>query len=178
MGLCRRRRVAPDRGLGWLGCGAGVCVVGGVGRGGRGVQLVSGGWQHVATGGGETVVLAPPDRLIDRLFAELLAHQRPSSEEGLALFLRLLINVTKLHLVAIHPNHRGYGHGQRLVRHGLDLARRSLVINVFGEYLQDRPPLAHFYSSLGFAVLAPGDHLDLSAYVGIPFRTYAQPGER
>ena len=131
---------------------------------------------------GDTIgmlVLGPPGYLIDRFFAKLLAEgQRPSPDDAQDLFWRLLINVTKLDLVAIHPEHRGRGHGARLVRHSLDLARQSLLIRVFGEYRQDRPHLADFYSKLGFTVLADFEYLDLSRHVGRPFSTHATPGER
>lgn len=129
---------------------------------------------------GETIgmlVMGPPTGLMDRFFGQLPEGVRQNGEQMTQMLWGMLLGLTKLHMVAIHPDHRQRGRGSRLVRHALDVARKSKIITIYGEYSPDRPHLERFYSKLGFNILGDGDHLDLSVFTGIRFGTYPMRGD-
>ncbi|OHU47239.1 hypothetical protein BKG82_26660 [Mycobacteroides chelonae] len=123
------------------------------------------------------LVMGPPTSLIDRLLGQLPDSLRQDPEQMQQILWGLLIGLTKLHMVAIHPEHRGRGRGARLVRHAIDVARKSKMMTIYGEYSPDRPHLRNFYSTLGFKTLAEGERLDLSVFTGFRFESYPTHGD-
>ena len=75
-------------------------------------------------------------------------------------YLSAIIMLSKLDFVAVSANHRGRGHGARLVRNAVEVARKSLIGQVFGQFRDQG--LASFYEQLGFSVLSPGESLPIS----------------
>lgn len=90
-------------------------------------------------------------------------------------YLATVLTVAKLHMVAVSPDHRGRGHGRRLVNHALNRLTRGGTGFVYGQFGGDRD-LRGFYESLGFDVLGRGEALNMAAATGIAgFGLQAQP---
>lgn len=78
----------------------------------------------------------------------------------------VLLNVAKLHVVAVDPEYQGVGIGSRLIKIGSEIARQSGYRALYGEFDSTRAHLAGFYQRRGFQVLALGERLDLSDVMG------------
>jgi len=78
----------------------------------------------------------------------------------------VLLNVAKLHMVAVDPEYQKAGIGSRLIEVGTQIARQSGYQGLYGEFDSTRTHLAAFYQRLGFAVLDRGELLDLTAMMG------------
>lgn len=78
----------------------------------------------------------------------------------------VLLNVAKLHLVAVDPHCQKAGIGSRLIRVGAQIARQSGYQALYGEFDSTRTHLISFYEQAGFEVLDRGELLDLTEMMG------------
>lgn len=96
--------------------------------------------------------------------------QGPSAAGGLsrefADFLVTVLSMSKIHVLAVHPNQQGRGYGQRLLRDAVHIGRSDGLNMLYGMFQSDRPHLRGFYQSGGFEVLDPGEPLTLYAATG------------
>lgn len=98
--------------------------------------------------------MTPPVVPIREMFS-LLEQERAGTAKILATHMNLLVRVSKLRLVAVRPDFRGRGIGSELVEHALQIARRSAVKQVFGQFATSSR-LAGFYAGHGFKVKDEG----------------------
>jgi len=89
----------------------------------------------------------------------------------------LMIGVTKISAVAVHPEHRRSGLGTALLLQATTLAHRIGRHTVYGT-TRTHDQLAGWYRSRGFDVRAPGTGLDLSWLLERPFSITAYDDEQ
>jgi GNAT superfamily N-acetyltransferase len=131
---------------------------------------------------GETIgmlVMAPPRRLWNVLNERMVSTAAAGRDASAAerKFLASAIEVAKIYVVGVHPSHQRRGHGSRLMRCALELARRDELIMVYGQYGAGRPHLRNFYAFFGFDVLEQGEPLHLEAVTGEDEYAAALPAE-
>ncbi|MBN3459471.1 GNAT family N-acetyltransferase [Mycobacterium sp. DSM 3803] len=83
-------------------------------------------------------------------------------------FLTTILTWAKIHVVAVHPDQRGRGHGARLLRQAKAIATRDGLLAIFGQFAADRAGLAEFYTAGGFTVLDAGSPLPIGGATGRP----------
>lgn len=83
-------------------------------------------------------------------------------------FMLAALNVAKLHVVAIHPDHQGRGRAKRLANPALARAVKGGTTMVYGQFSGNDHDLRPFYSTLGFTLLKPGEPLSLTVATGNP----------
>ena len=81
-------------------------------------------------------------------------------------FLVTVLSMSKIHVLAVHPNQHGRGYGQRLLRDAVHIGRSDGLNMLYGLFQSDRPQLRRFCQSGGFEVLDPGEPLALYAATG------------
>lgn len=81
-------------------------------------------------------------------------------------FVLATLAIDKLQLVAVSPEHRGRGHGRRLVRYAVNTARQGKSALLYGQIDGSNRALHAFYSGLGFEILDPGEPLDVFLVTG------------
>ena len=104
--------------------------------------------------------------LLDSRMADDPSTPRDEMSPGFADFMVTALSVAKIHLVAIHPDHQKSGHGSRLLKAALDIARVDDLIMLYGQFGPHRPHLRNFYASKGFHVLQPGEALSIAMATG------------
>ncbi|OKH69401.1 hypothetical protein EB74_30010 [Mycobacterium sp. SWH-M5] len=72
----------------------------------------------------------------------------------------------KVHVVAVHPDHQGRGHGSRLLRQAHQIAGLDGLKMVYGQFETRRSGLRKFYSENGFKVLDAGAPLRIELVTG------------
>lgn len=92
----------------------------------------------------------------------------PDAERGTMKYMTTILTCTKVHAVAVHPEHRGRGHGSRLLRTAKSIGERDGLLKLYGQFSADRRGLLEFYSASGFRVLDPGEPLDMEMATGRP----------
>ncbi len=107
-----------------------------------------------------------------QLLTNLLGSQAPASAIQ-QVHMDMAVRVTKLHMVAVLPEHRGLGFGRALVSHALDVARQSASKQVYGQFDSASAELAGFYTDLGFTIRPKGSSLRL---VG-GYEVHSRPSE-
>ncbi|MFW6049954.1 MAG: ribosomal protein S18-alanine N-acetyltransferase [Myxococcota bacterium] len=89
---------------------------------------------------------------------------RPGPGEPAAAFLDCWLVADELHVLnlATHPAHRRRGHGRRLMREALDLARERSLQCVTLELRASNEPARRLYADLGFVPIGtrPGYYAD------------------
>jgi GNAT superfamily N-acetyltransferase len=116
------------------------------------------------------LVMGPPSALYVKIMHRVTAP--PERVERLHLGLTILLS--KLDIVCIAAEHRGRGLGSRLVRQAVDVARKSMVRQIYGQFRTEKG-LTPFYENLGFEVGNPGDTLSVSA--GSEVEVFGKPTE-
>lgn len=99
---------------------------------------------------------------------ELTAAYPHPETDGRDRFLATILTWAKIHVVAVHPDHRGRGHGARLLRQAKAIATRDGLKAIYGQFAADRPGLAEFYTAGGFTVLDAGSPLPIGTATGRP----------
>jgi len=115
----------------------------------------------------------PPERVIQALITEL----GTTGSDAMEIYLRGCIGVSRFSAVAVDPSVRGQGLGATLVRTTTKVLRQIGLRDIYGQ-IRESDQLERFYEQLGFAVLAPGQPLDLSAVFGVARGPVPAPGER
>lgn len=91
-------------------------------------------------------------------------------------YVATVLSVSKLHMVAVDPGHRGRKHGRRLVNSAVDRLVKGGTVMIYGQFTGDRD-LRKYYSSLGFEVLGKGEPLDMAPATGKAFSFTPQPDD-
>jgi GNAT superfamily N-acetyltransferase len=104
--------------------------------------------------------------LLWELLAKLAAAETTPTMERIARSTATILTWAKIHLVAVHPDHRGRGHGARLLRQAKAIAARDGLMTMYGQFSADRTELARFYTAGGFTVLEPGAPLPIRMVTG------------
>ncbi|WP_439592401.1 GNAT family N-acetyltransferase [Microbacterium sp.] len=111
------------------------------------------------------------DAIVDYAAKSTVLESYVSEDEhgdvvGVALFERHFPQSAELSLIAVHADHRGGGHGRKLVEAGEEALRRDgcqyLEVHTVGASFEDPGYAAtrSFYLSLGFAPMHEFDGLD------------------
>ncbi|WP_409429290.1 GNAT family N-acetyltransferase [Mycobacterium sp. SMC-11] len=122
---------------------------------------------------GQTIgmlVMAPPQSLYEKAIREVAGASQKVIDQVL---LGTLVMLSKLQIVSISAEHRGRGLGSRLVRQAVDVASKSMVGQVYGQF-RTLEGLAPFYTKLGFDVVSD-DTLPIAA--GYQLDLYRKPDE-
>jgi GNAT superfamily N-acetyltransferase len=100
-------------------------------------------------------VVGPHWHLWRMMDARMASQTAPLDEmsPGFIDFMVTVLSLAKLHVVAVPSDHRGCGHGSRLVNATLRIGREDGLNMLYGQFTADRPGLRQFYASLGFDVL-------------------------
>ncbi|TXI56461.1 GNAT family N-acetyltransferase [Mycolicibacterium mageritense] len=101
-------------------------------------------------------------------FVGELTAAHPNPETGRGRFLATILTWAKIHVVAVHPDHRGRGHGARLLRQAKAIATTDGLKAIYGQFAADRPWLADFYTAGGFTVLDAGSPLPIGTATDRP----------
>lgn len=107
------------------------------------------------------------------LFDHRLSGGRNVSADGdvspqMGRFLTSALTVSKLHLLAIHPDHQQSGHGTRVLTTLANQARSDRCIWLYGQYKSERSYLQNFYQSCGFDIGLPGEPIPFGMATGDP----------
>ncbi|SLD23386.1 GNAT family N-acetyltransferase [Mycobacteroides abscessus] len=124
--------------------------------------------------GGRTVgmlVMGPPGGFYNGVMAQVASYPQRMIQQ---MHVAFLVGLCKLDVVAVVPEERRRGLGERLIRHALDVARKSAVERIYGEFYNDTG-LAAFYEGLGFTVPGPGQ--SLLALADFPIQIRSAPSE-
>lgn len=116
----------------------------------------------------------PPTSFWDRMMTDTVkawvADDRVTDPEDFPRdvhqFILATLVIDKLQLVAVSPDHRGRGHGRRLVRYAVETARQGQSALLYGQIDGSNRALHAFYSGLGFEILDPGEPLNLFMVTG------------
>jgi GNAT superfamily N-acetyltransferase len=115
------------------------------------------------------VIMGSHQRLWQLLGERMSSEPIPTKGEispGFMNYMATILSVAKIHVVAVHPDHRGRGHGARLLRHARSIATSDGLTMLYGQFSANRPRLQEFYTSNGFQVLAPGAPLAIGRATG------------
>lgn len=107
------------------------------------------------------------------LFEHRLSGRRNINADGdvspqMGRFLTSALTVSKLHLLAIHPDHRGSGHGARILTAFVNESRSDRGIWLYGQYKSERSYLQKFYQSCGFDIGPAGQPIPFGMATGDP----------
>ncbi|CAA0126547.1 Uncharacterised protein [Mycolicibacterium vanbaalenii] len=98
------------------------------------------------------------------------AHLTGATIDGFPLgevdFMIAAMAMAKLHVLAVHPDQHGRGHGRRLIREALKIGKADRLSMLYGQFRSDRPHLRKFYTAAGFTVLDPGEPMPLYMATG------------
>ncbi|MGD9622350.1 MAG: GNAT family N-acetyltransferase [Mycolicibacterium sp.] len=82
----------------------------------------------------------------------------------------------KLHMVAVRPDQQHRGHGSRLVREAMHIARIDRLRLLYGMFDDSRRPhLGEFYRRGGFTVLVRGEPMKIGLVTGNPADAITPP---
>lgn len=98
------------------------------------------------------------------------AHLAGATVDGFPLgevdFMIAAMAMAKLHVLAVHPDQHGRGHGRRLIREAFKISKADRLSMLYGQFRSDRPHLRKFYTAAGFTVLDPGEPMPLYMATG------------
>ncbi|MBM4574957.1 GNAT family N-acetyltransferase [Rhodococcus hoagii] len=89
---------------------------------------------------------------------------RVITDQGVAEIMTRCIQIQEL---AVHPDHRGQGHGAALIAEVEDRARHAGVFSLNG-FVDLRNDSTGFYRRLGYTVLAPNTPIPPDVLLGLP----------
>lgn len=99
------------------------------------------------------LLAGPPVALYNRVMHTTVSYPEQTVQR---MHIAFMAGLWKLDILAVAPEHRGRGLGARLVRRSLDIARKSKVEMLYGQF-HAQEELGGFYAGLGFTIPAPGN---------------------
>lgn len=115
------------------------------------------------------LLAGPPVALYNRVMRTTVSYPAQTVQK---MHIAFMAGLWKLDILAVAPEHRGHGLGARLVRRSLDIARKSKVEMMYGQFHAGER-LGDFYAGLGFTIPAAGEPVSVLTDFPIKVQTAA-----